>query len=99
MRNRKEKLKQSLKEKLHILEDIQREIPKNRHLKPPPMPQEYAEEYMEKNLEVVITVPKEPPNPTAITETVIHYVMVITIPNKISPFLQLQYSSHQTKTI
>lgn len=77
MRRRKEKLKMFLQEKLQMLDDVQQEIPKNIHKKPPPMPQEYEEEYMEKNLEVVMTIPEEPPNPTVIHESVIRYVMVI----------------------
>lgn len=76
MRKRKENLKQFLREKLQILEDVQREIPKNIHMKAPPMPKEYEEGYMEKNLEVVITIPEEPPNPMSMQDSTLHYVMV-----------------------
>lgn len=77
IRRRKEQLKQSLQEKLHMLNDIQAEIPKSAHKKPPAMPEEHADEYVEKNLEIIMTMPKEPPNPAVMSEHVIHYVMVV----------------------
>lgn len=76
MRSEKERLKQFLQQKLQLLSEIQSELPKNAHKKAPAMPEEHEEEYMERNLEVVMTIPKEPPNPAAASEHVIRYVMV-----------------------
>lgn len=76
IRRKKEKLKRFLQTKLQLLNDIQNEIPKSAHKKPPAMPDEHEDEYMEKNLDVVMTMPKEPPNPAAMSEQTIQYVLV-----------------------
>lgn len=78
IRRKKERLKNFLQAKLQLLNDIQNEIPKSAHKKPPAMPEEHEDEYMEKNLEVVMTMPKEPPNPATMSEHTIQRVMVQT---------------------
>lgn len=65
MRRKKEQLKTYLREGRTLLEDIRGEIPQEAHEKPPDMPAEHEEEYMERNLEVIMTLPEEPSRPSS----------------------------------